>query len=102
MKNKDVKKIQLGGYSHYSYKDVRNKINSIDESDDFVGSFKSRKKKSNKDYCAKLKAQHNWQTVKYEFVPGKFYDRVICEACNKVDWFRTYNTNKEKKESLGL
>lgn len=90
MKNKDLRKIQFGGWGKRSYKEIRNKVNNFDMDEDEVGSFKSRKKKSNKNLCAKTKRQHNFGIVNYEFMPGKFYKRVICEACGYVDHWRTW------------
>lgn len=96
MKNKDVKKIQLGGYSHHEFKHIRAKINKFDMDDEEVGSFKSLKKKGNKKYCTKTKGQHKPIVVKYEFVPGRFYNRVVCSECGYIDHFRTWKLREDE------
>lgn len=80
MKNKEVKKIQFGGWSKRPYREIRKKIELMS----MVEEERPRRRKKKK-VCKFNKGVHVFIKHEHDFL-RRIYCRFICKNCGKQEW----------------
>lgn len=89
MKNKDIRKIQFGGWSKRPFREIRNKV-SVMEKDEFMSELEDRpepyRTHKRKKTCKYNKGEHVFQKHEPDF-ESRVYCKEICINCGKQRWY---------------
>lgn len=81
MNNKEARKIQFGGYTGRSFKEIRHKIKNVEDE-----SFKTPPRKWDKNICKKTKKPHNFVLVDDSRILTFRFKNYECSDCGKKKW----------------